>query len=160
MHGYKWPINSARTRTVCDPARGCTIEQYNRGTIQRDMTEAKQSFQDGWGPWPGYPGCLGRGDTFATSLYTLPEISLMRETFTRTVAHARSCPGIHHTTPWLWLGGGERREVSAAAPNTGTREDFHWDYDRVYSWMIGRELADPFYRYVRCSRASYGYVYN
>jgi hypothetical protein len=46
------------SRLVCSTG-SCTIEQYNRGTIQRDTTEAKASFADGWGPWPGYPGCMG-----------------------------------------------------------------------------------------------------
>jgi hypothetical protein len=43
---------------------------------------------DAWTTWPGYPGCLGLGDTFATSLYTVPEYEATRETYRRTVAYA------------------------------------------------------------------------
>ena len=65
------------SREFCDPALGCTVEQYNRGTIGQEKTLAKPAegipADDAWTPWPGYPACLGLGDTFATSLYTVPE---------------------------------------------------------------------------------------
>jgi hypothetical protein len=59
------------------------------------------------------------------------------------VANAAKC-NISYVTPWLWLGGGLRRTISTSG-TTGMREDFRWDYDIAYSWILGRELADPFY---------------
>ena len=60
------------SRAFCDPALGCTVEQYNRGTIAPIFTLAKPAegipADDAWTPWPGYPKCLGLGDNFATSL--------------------------------------------------------------------------------------------
>ena len=60
------------SREFCDPGLGCTIEQYNRGTIAQEKTLAKPAegipADDAWTPWPGYPACRGLGDTFATSL--------------------------------------------------------------------------------------------
>ena len=73
-------------------------------------------------------------------------------------------------TPWLWIGGapthllaawrpsssrllsrrlsagagGYRRVVVSGRPG-GASGDMQWDYSLAYSWMIGRELADPFY---------------
>ena len=111
---------------------------------------------DAWTPWPGTsapsptspygPGSnvtAGPYDTYGTSLYTIPEIGIAREEFTRTVANAARV-GVQHVTPWLWLGGGCRRKVNQNSPGT-TGCDPLWDYDLAYSWMIGREIADPFY---------------
>ena len=122
----------------CPPPH-CTIEQYNRSTIERDETLAKESSADGWVPWPGYPGCMGRGDTFGTSLYSIPEPGLTREAFRRTVANAAKC-GIAHVTPWLWLGGGNYRTVSATS--TGIRDDFTWDYNLACASVLRRACAD------------------
>eukprot|EP01043_Picozoa_sp_COSAG02_P014827 COSAG02_NODE_618_length_19461_cov_39.117447_4_plen_473_part_00 len=143
----------------------CTIEQYNRGTIVREATLAKPSEgippDDAWTPWPGTSApsptspygpsdqnssAVDDGttyDTYATSLYTIAEIGYTREAYTRTVANAAKAH-VQHVTPWLWLGGGCRRKVDANSPGT-TGCDALWDYDLAYSWMIGRELADPFY---------------
>ena len=77
------------SREFCDPAFACTIEQYNRGTIAREATDAKPDEgippDDAWTPWPGtsytaYPlakkSTWGAPtyDTFGTSLYMIPEI--------------------------------------------------------------------------------------
>jgi hypothetical protein len=135
------------SREFCDARAGCTVEQYNRGTINQEKSLAKPAegipADDAWTTWPGYPGCLGLGDTFATSLYTVPEYEATRESYRRTVAYAHSC-NISHVTPWLWLGGGERRVVNTDHDAT-TSGDTLWDYDLAYSWMIGKELADAFY---------------
>jgi hypothetical protein len=135
------------SREFCDAATGCTIEQYNRGTINQEKTLAKPvegiPADDAWTVWPGYPNCSGLGDTFATSLYTIPEYEGMREHFRRTTANARTC-NISFVTPWVWLGGGERRVVNGRHDGD-TASDFLWDYDLAYSWMLGKELHDPFY---------------
>lgn len=104
------------SREFCDPALGCTVEQYNRGTIAPIFTLAKPAEgippDDAWTTWPGYPKCLGRGDTFATSLYSVPEYETTREGFRRTVANAATC-NVSWVTPWIWLGGGGRRLIDA-----------------------------------------------
>ena len=132
--------------------------------------------------WPGYPRCDpgsgfkgGLGDTYATSLYTIPEYEGTRQRYRDTVAEQTRCEklGIRHVTPWLWIGGapthllaawrpassrllsrrlmplsvgagGYRRVVVSGRPG-GASGDMQWDYSLAYSWMIGRELADPFY---------------
>lgn len=62
------------SRLFCDPSLGCTIEQYNRGTVFSTFTLAKPDegvpANDHWAQWPGYPQCRGLGDTFGTSLYS------------------------------------------------------------------------------------------
>ena len=85
----------------------------------------------------------GLGDTFATSLYTVAEYEATRESYRRTVAYAKTC-NISYVTPWIALGGGERRVVDLNHDAT-TAFDTLWDYDVAYSWMIGKEIADPFY---------------
>ena len=130
--------------------------------------------------WPGYPRCDpasgfkgGLGDTYATSLYTIPEYEGTRQHYRDTVAEQTRCEklGVRHVTPWLWIGGapthllaaltavlvllaqppplsvgagGYRRVVVSGRPG-GASGDMQWDYSLAYSWMIGRELADPFY---------------
>jgi len=104
------------SREFCDPALGCTVEQYNRGEITSIFSLAKPAegipADDAWTPWPGYPKCLGRGDTFGTSLYSVPEYENTRGSFRRTVANAQAC-NISWVTPWIWLGGGGRRLIDA-----------------------------------------------
>lgn len=107
------------------------IEWYGRG-IQ------ESSDSDGWSPFP-WNTFENKADSFSCSLYRVPEIGAMRETFSRTLDLARE----HHAsvvTPWVALASGYRRQV----------EKFHewdddWDYDLVYSWMIGAELNEPWY---------------
>ena len=95
------------SREFCDAQLGCTVEQYNRGTINPIFTLAKPAegipADDAWTPWPGYPKCRGLGDTFATSLYSVPEYETTRETYRRTVQNAEAC-NISFVTPWIWLG--------------------------------------------------------
>ena len=90
------------SREFCDPALGCTIEQYNRGTIAPIFTLGKPAegipADDAWTQWPGYPKCLGLGDTFATSLYSVPEYETTREGFRKTFANAQAC-NISWVTP-------------------------------------------------------------
>ena len=105
------------SRDFCDPGLGCTIEQYNRGNVFSTMTLAKPAegnpANEHWASWPGYPKCRGLGDTFGTSLYSIPEYETTRESYRLTVENARSCNKTW-VTPWLWLGGGGRRMVDAA----------------------------------------------
>lgn len=105
------------SRDFCNPSLGCTIEQYNRGTVFSTLTLAKPAegnpANEEWAQWPGYPKCRGLGDTFGTSLYSIPEYEMTRESYRLTVQNAQSC-NFSWVTPWLWLGGGGRRMVDAA----------------------------------------------
>ena len=66
----------------------------------------------------------------------------MRENYNRVVANARA-HDVSRVVPWIALGAGSPRLISASA---GFGE-FSWafDYERIYSWMIGRELNDPYF---------------
>ena len=75
--------------------------------------------------------------------YTVPEYEATRESYRRTVKNAEAC-NISFVTPWLWLGGGERRRVTDKH-DADTGGDPAWNYDIAYSWMLGREINDPFY---------------
>ena len=50
-------------------------------------------------------------------------------------------------TPWVWLGGGGRRLIDATH-DASIDYDSQWDYDIAYSWMLGKEVNDPFYAQV------------
>lgn len=76
--------------------------------------------------------------SFSCSLYRLPEIHGMRETFRRTVALAES-KGVSEVTPWVALGSGYRRTLG------GHEFLFDWDYNLVYSWQLGAEINFHWY---------------
>ena len=114
------------SREFCDPNLGCTIEQYNRGTVTSTFTLAKPAegmpANDAWSQWPGYPKCLGLGDTFGTSLYSVAEYENTRMSYRYTVQNAQTC-NISWVTPWVWLGGGGRRLVDVSHDGS-----IHYDY--------------------------------
>ena len=105
-----------------------------------------------------------KGDGFATSLYSIPEIGQTREQYRQTVANARAhnissvTPCKPHDPCWtLWrkapvpavavraglaLGTGYRRDVATGGTNYWEKA---WDYGYEYSWLLGREIADPFF---------------
>ena len=75
--------------------------------------------------WPGYPRCDpgsgfkgGLGDTYATSLYTIPEYEGTRQHYRDTVAEQTRCEklGVRHVTPWLWIGGAPTHLLAAWRP--------------------------------------------
>ena len=69
------------------------------------------------------------------------------------MANAAKC-GIAHVTPWLWLGGGNYRTVSATS--TGIRDDFTWDYNLACAapFLFCAELAQILHEtsYVCCAQ--------
>eukprot|EP01051_Picozoa_sp_SAG22_P006308 SAG22_NODE_407_length_10957_cov_5.081691_1_plen_489_part_00 len=154
------------SRMFCHESDNCTVQQYNRGTQGYQMTLDHDRIPTSVEHWPGYARCDpktgfrgGLGDTYGTSLYTLPEYEGTRLHYRQTVAEQMRCEsvGIRHVTPWLWIGGGYRRVVVPGRPGAASG-DMLWDYSLAYSWMIGREIADPFYstfpdRYAPWSRA-------
>ena len=80
-----------------------------------------------------------QGDYLSCSLYTIPEIGYTRETFRRTYVLAKT-HGVEEVTPWVALASGWRRQ-------TEHMHAWHrsWDYDRIYSWQLGRELNNPWF---------------
>lgn len=80
-----------------------------------------------------------KGDSFGCSLYHGPEIGYTREIFRRTADNAKK----HHcseVTPWIALASGYRRQT------TNYHEfSLNWNYDLIYSWMLGAEVNVPWY---------------
>ena len=77
------------------------------------------------------------------SVHGWTEYEATRESYRRTVKNAEAC-NISFETPWIWLGGGERRRVTDKH-DADTGGDPAWNYDIAYSWILGREISDPFY---------------
>lgn len=107
------------------------VEWYGRGIQESANAE-------GWSPFP-WNTFENKTAAFSCSLYRLPEISVMRETFRRTLDLARQYHGAE-VTPWVALASGYRRQIEKFQV-----WDDNWDYDLVYSWMLGAELNDPWY---------------
>jgi len=79
--------------------------------------------------------------SLSTEMYSVGEIQVMRESFNRTANSARA-RNISLVTPWVWLGGGARRGFGDSA---GRQNDDAWNYELIYSWMLGLELNDEYY---------------
>eukprot|EP01043_Picozoa_sp_COSAG02_P011526 COSAG02_NODE_424_length_22575_cov_79.088361_22_plen_501_part_00 len=115
------------------------IELYDRGAVSKwDTTPT-------WTVSPYYT-LEERGESLSLSLYTVPEIWNMRSSMNHTVALAESARGnlsgtTKSVTPWISLGAGNRRLPKL----DGTMYDLCWDYDRVYSWQMGREMNNAWY---------------
>ena len=107
------------------------IEWYGRGINQSASNE-------GWSKsniWTG----LEIKSSLSCSLYTIPEIERTRETFRKTCKLADKL-GISDVTPWVALGSGYRRHIKEFE-----KWHFDWDYDVIYSWMLGAELNVDWY---------------
>jgi hypothetical protein len=80
-----------------------------------------------------------KGDSFGCSLYHGPEVGYTREIFRRTAANAVK-HGCAEVTPWIALASGYRRQ-------TKSYHEFSldWNYDLIYSWMLGAEVNSPWY---------------
>jgi hypothetical protein len=117
------------------------VEQYSRGSMVDEKAMAHTASALPFAYWPVYTLAADeRSDGFATSLYSIPEVGQTRAQFRATAANARA-HNVSSVTPWLALGQGYRRSVPA-----GTNYwDAAWDYGYEYSWLLGREIADPFY---------------
>jgi hypothetical protein len=108
-----------------------TVEWYNRGKIIKRERAPQRTVE--WIVNPRF--CASeKGDAFSCSLYCLPEIGYMRETFERTRRHARENNLPVHV--WIALASGYRRDLAA---RSGERFELNWDYDPVYSWLAGFE---------------------
>ena len=126
---------------------GVSVPMYGRGQMRRAygaskaVTGASVTPDQGWVRGELYT-LAERGDSYGPILYSVNELALMRENYNRVVANARA-HNVSKVVPWIALGAGSPRVVSAAA---GFGE-FSWafDYPRVFSWMLGREVHDPYF---------------
>src|SRR5262249_32317309 len=127
------PLNEAITRKenqVYEVAKSifpeARVEWYGRGGMH------VSSDASGW-TQNRYFTLAEKGDSFACSLYQLPDDSKMRETYRRTVELART-RGVAEVTPWIALGTGwERRGWKNVW-------EWNWDYDLKYSWQLGVDI--------------------
>jgi len=115
------------------------IVWYNVGGIREAGTP------EGWNEFPKVPIEIPVDNAFSCSLYALPEIHRMRETFRRTLANAE-LHGVGEVVPWVALGCGWERTPWRPPPGRKVRR---WcdtcDYPLAYSWQLGAELNRPWY---------------
>lgn len=107
------------------------IEWYGRG-IKRDRSPT------GWSKTSLFTGQEIKAP-LSCSLYTLPELQTMRETYRRTCDLADTL-GIKSVTPWVALASGYQRHIIKF-----NKWNDNWDYDLAYSWMLGAELNIDWY---------------
>ena len=89
---------------------------------------------------PAYYSLL---DSFATSLYSVPEIGQTRQQYRLTVQNAAE-HNVSSVTPWIALGSGYRRGITNTSLGSNYW-DSAWDYGYEYSWILGAEINQPFY---------------
>jgi len=107
------------------------IEWYGRG-IKRDRSPT------GWSKTLYFTGQEIKA-SLSCSLYTVPELQTMRETYRRTCDLADTL-GIKPVTPWVALASGYQRHIIKFH-----KWNYNWDYDLTYSWMLGAELNIDWY---------------
>lgn len=125
----KHDVTTEIAKTIFPDAR---IEWYARGAVHPAATPS------GWQE-SKYFTLKEQGESFSCSLYRVPEIETTREIFRKTAALA----DFYYTdsvTPWVSLGAGYRRQVDQFH-----KYDKNWDYDLIYSWMLGREINRPWF---------------
>jgi hypothetical protein len=108
------------------------IEWYGRGIV-------RTSGGNGWTQTPYWTGKEIKAP-LSCSLYSVPEIEGMRETFRRTCKLADEL-GIEEVTPWVALASGYRRGLKGL----NQYFDYDWLYDIIYSYQIGAELNVKWY---------------
>jgi hypothetical protein len=117
-----------RAQSIFPHAR---IEWFGRGMIQAAV-------DSGWSKTRYWTGREIKAP-LSCSLYAISEIECMRETYRRTCKLADEL-GIEDVTPWVALGAGYKRDIEKFQ-----RWSFDWDYDLVYSWLLGAELNIKWY---------------
>jgi hypothetical protein len=119
-----------------------TVEQYDKGTIEDEKGMSKTGTSEAWAPWSVYT-LDEQGDSFATSLYSVPEIGQTRQQYRLTVQNAVA-HNVSSVTPWIALGSGYRRGITNTSLGSNYW-DSAWDYGYEYSWILGAEINQPFY---------------
>lgn len=120
------------------------IEWYGRGIT-------RSAGKTGWDRTKYFTGKEIKAP-LSCSLYTLPELQRMRETFRRTCELADEL-GIEDVTPYVALGAGYRRGLTKMQ-----YWDPDWHYDIIYSQIMGSELNNKWHgdrpdRYAPYNRA-------
>lgn len=118
---YNWFTRKAKS--IFPDAR---MEWYAKGIIAAPSSE-------GWArrPWHVEGEELER---LSVELYTIPEIERTRESYRRTCQLADKL-GYKEVTPWVALASGYRRHTDKFKVWSK-----NWDYNIIYSWMIGKEF--------------------
>lgn len=119
-----------KAATACAP--DAHIELYARGAVGRGSGPSATVERTGWRTGGGYytlePSELpGAGGSLGVSLYTLPQIGVMRESFNRTVALAK-LKGVPSVTPWLSLGAAYRPNFCKHDCASPMYYDMEWNY--------------------------------
>lgn len=107
------------------------IEWYGRGIL-------RIWGGDGWDKTRYFTGKEIKAP-LSCSLYSVPELQRMRETYRRT-CHLADELGIAEVTPWVALGSGFRRGLVKKQ-----YWEMDWPYDLIYSHQIGSELNVSWY---------------
>jgi hypothetical protein len=118
------------------------VEQYDKGTIEDEKGMSTTGTSKAWAPWSVYT-LEEQGDSFATSLYSVPEIGQTRQQYRLTVNNAVE-HNVSSVTPWIALGSGYRRGITNTSLGSNYW-DSAWDYGYEYSWILGAEINQPFY---------------
>jgi hypothetical protein len=106
------------------------VEWFGRGIVRADgATFSKTIYFTGKEIMP----------TLSCSFYTLPEMEGMRQVFRKTCELADSY-NIKEVTPWVALASGYKHDLIKKLKWT-----FDWDYDLIYSYMMGAELNVQWY---------------
>ena len=110
------------------------VEWYARGQITRGDATSGYYASDRF-------TLNEQGDTFAVSLYRVPEPEEMRTCFSLTLESAQ-LHGVDNVTAWVALAAGYRRQTDYVDHNYWYLD---WDYEVYYSWQMGAELNDPYF---------------
>ena len=91
-------------------------------------------------PWRRTPYFTGKEklSSLSCSLYTIAEIEKTLERYRRTVNLADELK-VEDVTPWVSLAAGYRRGILKV------NYELDWDYDIIYSYMMGRYINIPWY---------------
>jgi len=105
------------------------IEWYGRSMVKQGDLQ-----------WEKSPYFTGKEimTTLSCSFYSVPELDFMREKLRKTTELADKF-GIKEVTAYVALGAGFRRGLKKVY------WDDNWDYDLIYSYMIGAELNNAWY---------------
>lgn len=108
------------------------IEWYGRG--MRWISNSQ--------PWirsPYFTGKEKNMPSLSCALYYIPEIERTLERYRRTVKLADEL-NVEDVTPWVALASGQRRHLK-----TTFRFENDWDYDIIYSYLIGCWINHPWF---------------
>ena len=122
-----------------------TVEQYDKGTIEDEKGMKTTGTPKAWAPWSVYT-LDEQGDSFATSLYSVPEIGQTRQQYRLTVQNAVA-HNVSSVTPWIALGSGYRRGITNTSLGSNYW-DSAWDYGYLSKESVCTPAVQPFLIYL------------